>query len=44
MVEERFDDPEVRMAFGPMLQRSEVPDDVLKEMEEYLDAILGANL
>jgi acyl-CoA dehydrogenase len=44
MIQERFDDPETRAAFGPMLQRSEVPDDMLKEMEEYLDAILGANL
>ena len=44
MIEQRFDDPETRTAFGPVLQRSEVPDDVLKEMEDYLDAILGANL
>jgi acyl-CoA dehydrogenase len=44
MVLERFDDPETRTAFGPMLQRSEVPDDILKEMEDYLDLILGANL
>ena len=44
MIEQRFDDPGTRTAFGPVLQRSEVPDDVLKEMEDYLDAILGANL
>ena len=44
MIEERFDDPKVRSAFGPVLQRSEVPDDVLGEMQDYLDAILGANL
>jgi acyl-CoA dehydrogenase len=44
MIQERFDDPDTRAAFGPMLQRSEVPDDMLKEMEAYLDAILGANL
>ena len=44
MIEERFDDPAVRSAFGPVLQRSEVPDGVLAEMEDYLDAILGANL
>jgi acyl-CoA dehydrogenase len=44
MIEERFDDPEVRTAFGPVLQRSEVPDGVLAEMQDYLDAILGANL
>jgi acyl-CoA dehydrogenase len=44
MVQERFDDPDTRAAFGPVLQRSSVPDDTLKEMEEYLDAILGANL
>jgi len=44
MVQERFDDPETRTAFGPVLQRSEVPDDILHEMEDYLEAILGANL
>jgi acyl-CoA dehydrogenase len=43
MVQERFD-PDARAAFEPALQQSQVPDDVLKEMEDYLDAILGANL
>ena len=49
----RFDDDDpgarrgrrhTRAAFGPVLQQSEVPDDLLGEMEEYLDNILGANL
>jgi acyl-CoA dehydrogenase len=44
MVQERFDDPETRASFEPLLQQSEVPDDLLKEMQEYLDNILGANL
>jgi len=44
MVQERFDDPDTRAAFGPVLQRSEVPDEIFKEMEAYLDQILGANL
>jgi hypothetical protein len=44
MVQERFDDPGARAAFQPFLQESEVPDDILTEMEEYLDNILGANL
>src|SRR5262249_30737240 len=44
MVEERFDHATTRAAFGPLLQRSEAPDGILREMEEYLDHILGANL
>ncbi len=44
MVQERFDDPATRAAFKPLLQKSEVPDDIYAEMEEYLDNILGANL
>src|SRR5262249_42043984 len=44
MVQERFDDAEMRGSFGAMLQSSEVPDDLMREMEDYLEAILGANL
>jgi acyl-CoA dehydrogenase len=44
MILERFDDAETRAAFGPVLQDSEVPDDILAEMKVYLDSILGANL
>jgi acyl-CoA dehydrogenase len=44
MVEQRFEDPGTRSSFGSMLQHSEVPDDLFREMEDYLDAILGANL
>jgi hypothetical protein len=44
MITERFDDAETRDAFHPILQESEVPDDVLAEMKVYLDSILGANL
>ena len=44
MIQERVDDADTRAAFGPVLQQSEVPDDLLGEMEEYLDNILGANL
>jgi acyl-CoA dehydrogenase len=44
MVQERFDDPEMRASFAPVLQQSAAPDGLLKEMEEYLDNILGANL
>jgi acyl-CoA dehydrogenase len=44
MVQERFDDPEIRSSFSPLIEQSEVPDGLLGEMEEYLDSILGANL
>jgi acyl-CoA dehydrogenase len=44
MVQERFDDADTRAAFATTLQESEVPDDLLKEMETYLDSVLGANL
>jgi acyl-CoA dehydrogenase len=41
MVDERFADEAERSPFHSVLQESEVPDGVFKEMEEYLDAILG---
>jgi hypothetical protein len=44
MVQERFDAPDMRASFAPLLQQSEAPDNLMKEMEEYLDNILGANL
>jgi acyl-CoA dehydrogenase len=44
MVEERFDDATMRGSFDAFLQRSEAPDGVFTEMQEYLDNILGANL
>jgi acyl-CoA dehydrogenase len=45
IVDERFrNDPEMRAAFGPMLQQSEAPDDLVKDMQAYLDNVLGANL
>jgi hypothetical protein len=44
MVQERFADADTRAAFATTLQQSEVPDDLLKEMETYLDSVLGANL
>jgi acyl-CoA dehydrogenase len=44
MVQERFDDPDVRAAFATDLQTSNVDDETLKDMERYLDSILGSNL
>ncbi len=41
MVGERFDDPETRHAFHGVLQTSEAPDDIMREMEQYLDLVLG---
>lgn len=41
MVQERFADSDTRAAFHDVLQQSSVPDGTLKEMEDYLDAILG---
>ena len=41
MVSERVPAPEEQARFHDVLQRSEVPDDILAEMEAYLDAILG---
>jgi acyl-CoA dehydrogenase len=41
MVERRISDPAVRAEFQAVLQTSEAPDDVLHDMEAYLDAVLG---
>jgi len=41
MVEERVDDPGERKQFHELLQTSEAPDDVVADMEAYLDAVLG---
>jgi hypothetical protein len=41
MVHERAPDAATREAFHGVLQQSSVPDHTLKEMEDYLDAILG---
>jgi acyl-CoA dehydrogenase len=41
MVKERVPDAAEQARFHDVLQQSEAPDDRVKEMEEYLDAILG---
>jgi len=41
IIDERVSDPAERDRFHDVLQTSEVPDDLLGEMEAYLDAVLG---
>ena len=41
MIEQRIATPEERLLFGSVIQQSEVPDETLKDMEAYLEAILG---
>ena len=41
MVKERVPDSAEQAKFHDVLQQSEAPDHLYKEMEEYLDAILG---
>jgi acyl-CoA dehydrogenase len=41
MVQERIPDTAEQAQFHDVLQRSEAPDHLMKEMEEYLDTILG---
>jgi acyl-CoA dehydrogenase len=44
IVQQHFPDPETQSAFGSFLQESTVPDHLYKDMQDYLDSILGANL
>jgi hypothetical protein len=44
IVQQHFPDSETQSAFGALLQQSTVPDNLYKDMQNYLDNILGANL